>query len=226
MTMRNVVSRVAGSEGPPAPEDRPLRPPVGYVGIASGLLFLAMLVWEYSFHDYSYGVLSGADVTTHSVLNQIGFTIALAGYAVLAFRLLACGATGRGLSGRVAVVAFAAGFAVLAVADVLDLLGIGNADSSPLLPIGGLLQTLGGLAVGIMVALARSWRGWQRWWPLILAVYWLTGMFLPLFAGVEPDFPREALWSITVAFLGLAVLTDGGRLPLRAVGPGGREAWL
>jgi hypothetical protein len=189
----------------------------GRVGTASGLLFLAMLVWEYG----SGLQPDGADVTTTLALNQAGFTIALAGYVLLALGLLRSGATGGRRGGRIALIGFAAGFAVLVVANVLTLVGV-DAESDPLYPVGGLLQTLGGLAVGILVARAGVWGGWQRWWPLVLAVYWLVAMFLPLFADVEPGFPREALWALSFVVLGLAVLTDGGRQPLRPTPATGR----
>lgn len=190
---------------------------VGSIGVASGLLFLAMLVWE-----YTAGLQPDeADVTIAMALNQAGFTIALVGYVLLALGLLRSGATGRHRGGRIAVIGFAAGFAVLVVANVLTFVG-GGPESGFLYPVGGLLQTVGGLAVGIIVARTGVWRGWQRWWPLIVAVYWLVAMFLPLFADVEPNFTREALWACCFAVLGLAVLTNGGRRPLRSTIGAGR----
>jgi hypothetical protein len=189
----------------------------GRVGTASGLLFLVMLVWEYA----SGLQPDKTGVTTAQALNQVGFTIALAGYVLLALGLLRSGATGGRRGGRIAVIGLAAGFAVLVVANALTLVGV-DAESNPLYPVGGLLQTLGGLAAGIFVARAGVWGGWQRWWPLVLAVYWLGAMFLPLFADVEPSFPREALWALSFVVLGLAVLTDGGRQSLRATPPTGR----
>lgn len=183
----------------------------GSVGVASGLLFLTMLVWEYSYAGYSYVPQDGADVTTHADLNKVGFVIALVGYAVLALGLARSGAAGERRSGRIFVGAFASGFVLLALADILTLLGIGGQDSDPLYAVGGLLQILGALAVGITVARAAVWRGWQRWWPLALAVYSLGALFGPLFAGVEPDFPREALGALTYVVLGLALLAHGGR---------------
>lgn len=189
----------------------------GRVGIASGLLFLAMLVWEYA----SGLQPDDADVTTTQSLNQAGFTVALVGYVMLALGLLRSGAAGSRRGGRIAVTGFAAGFVVLVVANVLTLVGV-DAESDPLYPVGGLVQTLGGLASGIVVARAGVWVGWQRWWPLVLAGYWLGAMFLPLFADIEPSFPREALWALSFVVLGLAVLTDGGRRSLRPTPATGR----
>lgn len=92
--------------------------------------------------------------------------------------------------GSISVWMFVVGYALIIVAGLLALLL--RTDDSPiflLFPIGGLLMDLGALFTGIAVARAGNWSGWQRFMPLIYALYLWIAIEIPSIAELYADEP-------------------------------------
>jgi hypothetical protein len=166
-----------------------------------------MLLWEYSADLQP----DSGPMTGQRLANQIGFLVAMIGYVVMLAGLHRARVTGAGRFGRFATGAFVTAWVILVLGSVATIVGV-DQDVNPLLPIGGLLQTVGGLCAGIVVARAGVWRGWQRWWLLGLASYWLLALFLPLFFGQEPTLLTETGWALSYAGLGAALFTAQSRI--------------
>jgi hypothetical protein len=177
----------------------------GLLGAAAGLLWAALTVWEHRAGLQS-GPLAGARLA-----NQLGFTAATIGYVVMLVGLHRVRPAGDGKVARTMTGLFVSAWLAILAGQLLGLLAGVDNDANPLLPIGGILQAVASVAVGVAVARAVRWTGWRRWWPLALGVYYVAVLLIPAFAGHQPGPITEPIWGLTNAVLGLALATQAGR---------------
>ncbi len=90
-----------------------------------------------------------------------------------------------------------------------------GSDDSPVFivfPIGGLMMDVGALVAGIAVITTRRWLGWQRYMPLIYAVYLWLVIELPFIMGIYgergPTGMVEIIQDIGLFFVAFAVYTS------------------
>ena len=147
----------------------------GIAGTGGVVLWIVAIVLEYSLGLEPPG--SGPLF----VVNQVLAFIALAATS-LAFVGLLWGGALKGWLGKLAVGLYVLAYALVIIAGILALF-IGNEDSPIFLlfPIGGLMSTLGVVLTGIAVAVQGHWSGWQRFMPLIHALYVFLAIDLPFF---------------------------------------------
>jgi hypothetical protein len=121
------------------------------------------------------------------VTNQILALVALAAVAVGILGII----WGGGVSGRfgkIVVWIFSIGHILSVVGGIMALLL--RADDSPVFivfPIGGLMMDVGALLTGIAVVKDKRWDGWQRFMPLIYAIYLWLAIEAPFIMGVYGD---------------------------------------
>jgi len=173
----------------------------GKVGMLSAAMWLAAL-----FIEYRYGLQPPGDGSTLFYVDQIFFTLALAGYVILLFGYWRSGPAGEGRFGRISLGIFIGGLLSLLVAG-----GVQLATRNPdffLFPVGGILQLLGGLLTGIAVVITGKWKGWQRFAPLVQGLYYLIVLFVPIaVANQSPTQLTESLWQVAWFFSSLALFT-------------------
>lgn len=174
----------------------------GLVGAAAGLLWAALTVWEYR-AGLQRGPLAGA-----RLVDQLGFTAATVGYVVMLIGLHRARPAGDRKVTRAGTALFVSAWLAILAGQLLGLLAGVDNEANPLLPIGGILQAVASVAVGVAVAWTARWTGWRRWWPLALGVYYLAVLFIPAFAGHEPGPITEPIWGLTYAVLGVALATQ------------------
>lgn len=174
----------------------------GLLGSGAGLLWAALTVWEYR-AGLQRGPLAGA-----RLVNQLGFTAATVGYVVMLIGLHRTRPAGDGKLARTLTAVFVSAWLAILAGQLLGLLAGITDDTNPLLPIGGILQAVASLAVGVAIARAGRWTDWRRWSPLALGVYYLAVLFIPAFAGHEPGPITEPIWALTYAVLGVAVASQ------------------
>jgi hypothetical protein len=180
----------------------------GMAGIAGAVLWIIGIIWEYGLG------LQPPGEGPMFVANQLLFLMAMAGIAVGYLGVL----WGNGISGRFGKIStgmVALGYLLLIVVSFLQLF-LTNEESPIfiLFPIGGLLMAFGVLMTGIGVARAGSWSGWQRWMPLVYAIFFWLVLQIPLITGVTPDGPgmaAEILWGIGLFLVALATYTATAR---------------
>ena len=175
---------------------------LGIVGVISGLMWAALVVWEYQ-ADLVTGPNSGA-----KLINQLGFLVATLGYVALLVGIHRARPAGSGRLAPAFTAVFVAAWVAILIGDVVGLVSDVDQDANLFLPLGGLLQGVGATGVGVTVARAKVWTGWPRWWPLILAVYVVAALLIPAFAGRGPDMLRESLWALCYSVLGLALVVS------------------
>jgi len=127
-------------------------------------------------------------------LTDAGKTV-LRGTAFVALAAVAVGilgiSWGGGVSGRVGktgVWLFALGHVLIILGGIMALFA--GSDDSPIFivfPIGALMMDVGALITGIAVVTVGRWSGWQRYMPLIYAVYLWLAIELPFIMGVYGD---------------------------------------
>ena len=181
----------------------------GIAGMAGAVLWIISIVLEYSLGLEPPG--SGALFVANQVL---AFT-ALAATS-LGFVGLLWGGALTGWLGKLAVGFYVLAYALIIIAGMVALF-ISNEESAIFLlfPIGGLLSTLGVVLTGIAVAIQGHWPGWQRFMPLIHALYVFFAIDLPFFLSDTPEGPgmvREIIWGVSLFFIGLAVYTAQRRV--------------
>jgi hypothetical protein len=174
----------------------------GFTGAVAGVAWVPLVVWEYS-ADLEIGPL-----TAQHVANQLGFTVATVGYVVMLLGLHAARPAGSNRRARVATAAWATAWVLVLAGELAELLVGVDHETDPLPAVGGLLQGLASLVVGVLVARTSQWTGWRRWWPLVLALYFVIGMFIPAVAGHDPTMITEAIWALGYAGLGVALATS------------------
>ncbi len=185
---------------------------LGIIGAAAGLLWVAMVIWEYQANlQPSDGPLTGS-----RLVNQIGFAVVIAGYVALLVGVHRARPAGPGRLARVFTGLFVTAWLFVFAGQLVNLLANVSEDDNFLPAIGGLLQVVAALGTGISVARRGHWTGWRRWWPLALSVYYVGVMFVPLFAGREPNMITETGWGLTYAVLGIALATAAHREPASA----------
>jgi hypothetical protein len=170
----------------------------GAIGIGSGLLFAAMTAWE-QVADPSGGA---------GVVNQTGFAVAMAGYVVLAVGLAVARPGGRRSTVFPALLSVA--WTALLAGALVESLASVDPDGDPLDAVGGLLQAVALIGLGITTAVAGRWRGWRRFWALGVATYYTGVLFVPAVLDVEPSAALETLWALGYAGLGLALAVEAG----------------
>jgi hypothetical protein len=180
----------------------PLLRRLGVVGVGSGLLFAAMSVWK--------GVAGlGSDSTGgQATAIAIGFAVAMVGYVALTTGVHLARPGGDGRWPRFFTGALVVAWIALLAGSALEAVSSINPDENPLNPLGGLLQAVGLVGLGVVTMRAGRWSGWRRWMPLGLAVYYVAGLMVPAFAGVEPSWAAEAVWALGYALLGAALISE------------------
>lgn len=180
----------------------------GLALLAAALLWMGAIVLEYRF---------GLQPPGHGVLlylDQALFVVAELGFVAGILGVLGSGAVGTSRLGRGALVLFALGWIIEAIAAPLVLL-TGDANLA-LLPIGGLCAFVGSLVAGIVVAVAGRWPGWRRWSVLCYSLYYTLVLFLPaIVAQRGPGFAAELLWGLAWVPMGYALASR----PVAAVRP-------
>jgi hypothetical protein len=179
----------------------------GAVGAAAGVLFAAMVVWEHA-GDLRPGI--GAV----SAIVGSGFAVAMAGYVVLAVGLAVAAPGGR--RARIFPILLGIAWAALLAGSLVETFASVDPDTDPLNPIGGLLQGIALIGLGITTAVAGRWSGWRRFWPLGVAVFYTGALFVPAVLGAEPSVVLEAMWALGYAGLGLALAVEAGWSTARA----------
>jgi hypothetical protein len=187
----------------PVRRERRLRA-AGAAGIAGGILFAAMVGWE---HTAGLGPGVGGTAAT---VDQLGFVVAMAGYAALAAGLSAARPGGDSRAARTFPLLLAVAWLALIAGAVLQMVSTVSQDADPLNPVGGLAQAVGLIGLGVTTVHARRWTGWRRWLPLALAVYYIGVLMAPAFAGLAPTALAEAIWALAYSALGCALLTEVG----------------
>jgi hypothetical protein len=174
----------------------------GAFGVASGVLFGAMVVWE-----HGAGLETGSGVP--GAINTGGFLLAMTGYVVLAVGLALARPGGSGRLSRFFPALLAGAWTALIAGSLLEQFTSLDPESNLLNPLGGLAQGIGLLGLGISVVAARQWTGWRRFAPLAFAAYYVGALFVPAIAGVEPGTIAEVGWALGYSMLGLALMTAG-----------------
>jgi hypothetical protein len=189
----------------PAPSRPSTQAWAGAVAIGAALLFLADLVIE-----YRYGLFPGQNPGAASTANQIGFTLALLGWAVALVLLLRARLAARGRFATVAIIILTVGLLALVTAN-LTTLGSGTQDSL-LYPIGGLAQLLGVVLTGIALARKDRLHSWDRLAAVLFALAYLA-LFAATFLVLdgEPTFAVEMLFPLSWITLGAALIHDSRR---------------
>jgi len=140
--------------------------------------------------------------TTGFYVTEAIFVVVQALLLVGWFGLRWSGAVGQGWFGRIAFWLGALGHLIFVVAEIHSLL-IGTL--SMLLPLGAITSAVGMLLTGIAVLLAKAWRGWTRWVPLLAGLYPWVAMFPFLALEGEPSGYAIAGWGLMRLALGLAI---------------------
>jgi hypothetical protein len=184
-------------------KDSTLARKAAVAGMAGAVLWIIATIWGYA---------SGPQAPEEGamyVARQLLYFAAMAGIAVGFLGIL----WGNGINGRFGKIStgmVALGYLLLIVVSFFQLFP-SNEDSPIfiLFPIGGLLMALGVLLTGIGVARAGSWRGWQRWMPLIYAAFLWLAIQVPLIAGVNdgPGTAPEILMGAGLFLVALATYT-------------------
>ena len=181
---------------------------LGLGGATAGLLFAAMSIWQHTVF-----LESGS---TASAVNQAGFAVAMIGYVGLAAGVSLAAPGGTRGGARTFPLLIAVAWTVLLAADAIEALTPIGEDNA-LLPVGGLAQVIGLTGLGITTAVAGRWSGWRRYWPLALAVYFVSVLFVPAVAGAEPNAVTETVWALGYAGLGVALWAEESQHPHRGV---------
>jgi hypothetical protein len=193
---------------PSVPVDRaPLLSVLGATGMGAGLLFAAATGWQ-----QVTGLKNSGDGVATAVGHGL-FGLAIAGYVALAVGLHLARPGGAGRGARVFPALLAAAWTALLAGEVLEAVAGLDPDSDVLLPVGGLLQAVALIGLGITTAGTGRWTGWRRWAPLALAVIWVGGLLVPAFLGTDPSAVAEVVWALGYAGLGAALVVEARRVP-------------
>jgi len=168
----------------------------GILGIAGAFFWWVALLIEYQFNLFTPG---GA----LSYFDQGLFLIGQCCYLICVLGLLRSGLAGDGWAVRAAVGAFLLGQALLVIGVVISL--IVGTDELVIMPIGALLASLGALFSGALVLRAGRWRGWTRYAPLALGLYFLALVLQAIVTGNGPTLPLELLWQLPWLLIGLGL---------------------
>jgi hypothetical protein len=175
---------------------------LGVAGLAGGVLFAVMSVWQ-----HTAGLESGSRGTAAAV-NQGGFALAMLGYVALAVGLHWARPGGDSKVARLWTVLLVAAWAALLAGLALEALTPVTPESNLLGPIAGLCQGIALVGLGIGTAVAGRWSGWCRFWGLGLAVYYVGVLFVPAILGFDPNVVTETIWGLGYAGLGAALVVS------------------
>lgn len=172
----------------------------GVIGMAGAVLWIIRDILQASLGLYGSGTSLLFSVhRLFSIISMISILIGILGFL--------WGGAVKGTLGKIAIVLFALGYAVLVLSDTVVLLTGSVIDA--LYPMGGILSLLGAVFTGIAVAVEKRWSGWQRFMPLIHAAFVFLVMYLPLFAANQEPTPlTELLWGVSLFFMGFAVYSN------------------
>lgn len=176
----------------------------GQVAIASGSLFLVMTLTE-----YAYGLYPGTATGPAFVVGQLVFFAAMAGEVAAIVLLLTARTAGRGAFALVAGSLQSLGIAALIAAGLADI-GSGSQESW-VYPVAGMANMLGGLLLGIALALPGRLSGWRRWTAIGFGVVPAFVVTPVLIAG--GSVVVESLWPLAWVLLGIALISDAKRQP-------------
>jgi hypothetical protein len=174
----------------------------GMLGIAGVFFWWVALLIEYQFNLFTPG---GA----LSYFDQGLFLIGQCCYLICVLGLLRSPLAGDGWAARAAVGAFLLGQALLVIGGVISL--IVGTNELVIMPIGGLLTSLGALFSGVLVLRAGRWRGWTRYAPLALGLYFLALVLWAIITGNEPTLALELLWQLPWLLIGLGLTQNAVR---------------
>jgi len=174
----------------------------GYAGIAGVLFWWVALPIENRFNQFTPG---GALY----YFDQGLFLIGQCCYLICVLGLLRSGVAGDDWATRAAVGAFLLGQALLVIGLVISL--IVGTNELVIMPIGGLLTSLGALFSGVLVLRAGGWRGWTRYAPLALGLYFLALVVRAIVTGNEPTLLLELLWQLPWLLTGLGLAQNAVR---------------
>jgi hypothetical protein len=154
----------------------------GIIGMVGAVLWAIVNILEVSFNLFPP---NGSGPLY--VINQI---LALVALGAIAWGLLGIiwGAGVSGRFGKIVVWVFSIGHILIVVGGLMALLL--RADDSPIFivfPIGALMMDVGALLTGIAVIKSKQWGGWQRFMPLIYAIYLWLAIEIPFMMGVFGD---------------------------------------
>ena len=185
----------------------------GIVGMAGAVLWAIVNILEVSFDLYPPDGSGPLYVT-----NQI---LALVALGAIAWGILGI-IWGGGVSGRfgkIVVWIFSIGHILIIVGGIMALLL--RSDDSPIFlvfPIGALTMDVGALLTGIAVIKDKRWHGWQRFMPLIYAIYLWLVIEAPFIMGVYGDGGPvgtvEVIQDLGLFLIALAVYTTQSNQPV------------
>jgi len=176
----------------------------GVIGMAGAVLWIIRDIMQASLGLYGYG--TSLLFTVHRLFSIISMICILIGFLGFLW-----GGAVKGTFGKIAIVLFALGYAVLTLSDTVVLLT--GSEIGALYPMGGIISLLGAIFTGIAVAVEKRWSGWQRFMPLIHAAFVFLVMYLPLFAANQEPTPlTELLWGVSLFFMGLAVYSNSRKM--------------
>lgn len=172
------------------------------VGMVSAGIWLIAL-----FIEYKFGLLPPGNGSWLYYIDQVLFFLALTGYLLMLLGLWHSDAVRDGWFGKISLGIFMTGIGVLLVAQIFQLI-THNPDFF-LYPVGGIFQLVGGVLTGIAVVVARGWKRWQRFAPLLQGLYYLVVLFIPIVASNQsPTQLTEGLWQVTWFITSLALYTS------------------
>jgi hypothetical protein len=174
----------------------------GMLGIAGAFFWWVALLIEYRFNLFTPG---GA----LSYFDEGLFLIGQCCYLICVLGLLRSGLAGDGWGARAAVGVFLLGQALLVIGGVISL--IVGTNELIILPIGALLASLGALFSGVLVLRAGGWRGWTRYAPLALGLYFLALVLQAIITGDGPTLPLELMWQLPWLLIGLGLTQNAVR---------------
>jgi len=183
----------------------------GIVGMTGAVLWAIVNALEVSFNLFPPDGSGPLYVT-----NQI---LALVALAAIAWGILGIiwGSGVSGRFGRIVVWIFSIGHVLIIVGGIMAL--IVHADDTPIFivfPIGGLMMDVGALLTAIAVIKDKRWDGWQRFMPLIYAIYLWLAIEAPFIMGVYGDAGPtgmvEIIQDLGLFLVALAVYTSQTRV--------------
>ena len=180
----------------------------GIIGMVGAVLWAIVNVLEVSFNLFPPNGSGPLYVS-----NQI---LALVALGAIAWGILGI-IWGGGVSGRfgkIVVWIFSIGHILIVVGGTMALLL--RTDDSPIFlvfPLGALMMNVGALLTGIAVIKDKRWGGWQRFMPLIYAIYLWLAIEVPFMMGVYgeggPVGMVEIIQDLGLFLIALAVYTTG-----------------
>lgn len=158
----------------------------GIIGMAAALLWIGSVIMQYSLG------LFNPDGSALYILHQLISMTALIGM-VIGYLGLIWGGAVRNRFGKMAVYLYALGYGLIVIASLAGLFLYGEDNPLSLFfPVGGILWDIGALLIGIAVATAKRWSGWQRFMPLVSFLVIFFGVNLPFFLRAGSDGPGMA----------------------------------